>query len=181
MLYKAVLQTICLSKQFFRKVTSIILTKKKKKERKPYKLLYYFTQDFYWLPATYQCGQTWSLQLYGLKLVRDMKNSQVKHIKMITQLVIRCHRGTGMRKSLPRKAEPLFMEDMDWTLEGENSVPCRARVETLWQEQEVHSPWSRKEQRRPVCSRCSKSRRSHWEVGWSGHVVPPSPQLGAHT
>lgn len=44
MLYKAVLQTICLSKQFFRKVTSIILTKKKK--RKPYKLLYYFTQDF---------------------------------------------------------------------------------------------------------------------------------------
>ena len=32
MLYKAVLQTICLSKQFFRKVTSIILTKKKKKK-----------------------------------------------------------------------------------------------------------------------------------------------------
>ena len=109
--------------------------------------------------------------LSGLKLVEDMENTQVKHIKMITQ---------GCRNLL-RKAEPLFTEDMDWTLEDENSVPCRARVETLQQEQDVQSPWSRKEQRRPVRFRCSKPRRSHWEVRCSGHGAPPPPQLGAHT
>ena len=108
--------------------------------------------------------------LSGLKLVEDMKNTHVKHIKMMTQWC----------RSLLRKAEPLFTEDTDWTLEDENSAPCRAGVETLQQEQDVQSPWSRKEQRRPVRLRCRKPRRSHWEVGCSGHGTPPPPQLGAH-